>query len=189
MTILPWPSDPTRDRQPKSPRKMIVDPLPRSVLHAFVADIPGPKGETEAARAARFEAQLAEVLSFNPRDSAEAMLATQCVLLRLVAKDTHRDAARPGLTPAIVKKIQRNAKEFEKLILGMKQTLADRQAQPLGRMDPALCVSLGLGAFLIPDPDQSGPDASDSPDAPDNDEEEAFSAIIVPLHAAPKMLQ
>lgn len=181
MTILPWRFG-GRLRRPEQPRKMIVDPLPRSVLHSFVADIPGPKDETEAARAARFDEQLAEVLSFNPRDSAEAMLATQCVLLRLLAKDTHRDATRPGLTPGVVRKILRDAKEFEKLIVDMRKTLVQRQAQPLGRMDPALCVSLGLGEFLIPDPNDPG---SDDPGG----EEEAFSAVIVPLHAAPKMLQ
>lgn len=176
MTILTWPSEPAR-RRAKSPRKMIVDPLPQSVLQALVANLPGPKDETEAARAARFESQLAEVLNFNPRDSVEAMLATHCVMLRLLADDTHRDAARPGLTPAMAKKFLRSAKQFDKLIAGHKQTLADRQARPLGKMDPALSVSLGLGEFLIPDPDD-----------PDNGEE-AFSAVIVPLHSAPKMLQ
>jgi hypothetical protein len=176
MTILTWPSNGGR-RRPKLPRKMIVDPLPSSVLHNLVGDLPGPKDETEVARATRFEAQLAEVLSFNPRNSAEAMMATHCVLLRLLAEDTHRDAVRPGLTRAMAKKFLRSAKEFDKLIAEMKQTLAERQAQPLGRMDPALCLSLGLGEFLIPDPDD-----------PDHDEE-AFSAVIVPLHPAPKMLQ
>jgi hypothetical protein len=44
-------------------------------------------------------------------------------------------------------------------------------------MDPAMFVSLGLERFLVPDPDD-----------PDN-VEEAFSAIIVPLHPAPKTLQ
>jgi hypothetical protein len=181
MTNLPWRSGAARS--PESPRETTVDPLPRSVLHAFVVGIPGPPGETEAARAARYEAQMAEVLSFNPRDGVEAILATQCVMLRLVAKDAHRDAARPGLTPGMLKKIQRSEKELEKLIRDMSRTLADRQAKPRSRTGPALRVSRGLGKFL----DSDFTDAD--PTAPDNDEEEAFSGVIVPLHAAPKLLQ
>jgi hypothetical protein len=176
MTVLPWPPDAPR-RHPKSPRKMIIDPLPQSILHGFVTDIPGPKDETETTRAARFEAQLTEVLSYNPRNSAEAMMATHCVVLRLLAEDSRHDAARPGLAPAVAKKFLRSAKEFDQLIADMKQTLTLRQARPLERMDPALCLSVGLGEFLIPDPDDPA------------QAEEAFSAIIVPLHPAPKMLQ
>lgn len=176
MTILPWPAAHT-PRRPRATRKLIVDPLPRSVLHSLVADLPGPKDETDADRAARFEAQLAEVLSYNPRDSADAMIATHCVMLRLLAEDGHRDAVRPNRDPAMAKQLLRGAKQMDKLLANMKQTLARRQAQTLGKMDPAMFVSLGLEQFLIPDPDD--------PDQP----EEAFSAIIVPLHPAPKMLQ
>jgi hypothetical protein len=176
MTILPWPTGHT-PRRPRSTRKLIVDPLPQSVLHSLVADLPGPKDETETERSARFEAQLAEVLGYAPRDSADAMLATQCVLLRLLAEDGHRDASRPVLAPAMAKKLRRGAKQMDRLLAEMKQTLALRQAQTRSKMDPAMFVSLGLEQFLIPDPDD--PDQV----------EEAVSAIIVPLHPAPKMLQ
>jgi hypothetical protein len=176
MTILPWPIDHTT-RRPRSTRKLIVDPLPQSVLHSLVADLPGPKDETEAERSARFQAQLAEVLGYAPRDSADAMLATQCVLLRLLAEDAHRDASRPILEPAVAKKRLRGAKQMDRLFAEMKQTLAHRQAQTRGKMDPAMFVAFGLEQFLVPDPDD--PEQA----------EEAFSAIIVPLHPAPKMLQ
>ena len=176
MTVLPWPPD-ANHRPQKSPRKLIVDPLPQAILHSFVADLPGPKDETETARAARFEAQLAEVLSYSPRDSAEAMMATHCIVLRLLAEDSRHDAARPGVTPGMQKKFLQQAKEFDQLIAEMKANLTARQAQPLGKMDPAPGLSLGLGEFLIPDPDD--PEQA----------EEAFSAVIVPLHPAPKMLQ
>lgn len=129
------------------------------------------------AAATRFDAQLAEVLSYHPRDSADAMLATQCVLLRLLAEDCHRDANRPDPDPAKVKKLLRTAKQFDQLLAGMMQTLTRRQEQPIARMDPATFVSLGLEQFLIPDPEDP------------NEVEEAFSAIIVPLHPAPKLLQ
>ena len=174
MTIIPWPP---AGKPPRPARKMIVDPLPQSILHSFVNDIPGPKNETPAERAVRYEAQMAEVLSYNPRNSADAMLATHCVLLRLVAQDSHRDAARPGIAPALMKKFLRSARQFEKLAVDMAKTLARRQAQPLGRMDPAIFQSLGMTEFLIPDPDD--------PAQPD----QAVSAVIVPLHPAPKMLQ
>ncbi len=176
MTVLPWPADHTA-RRPKPPRKLIVDPLPQSVLHQFVADLPGPKHETDAERAARFDAQLAEVLSYNPRDSADAMLAAQCIMLRLLSEDCQRDARRSNPDPGKAKKALRTAKQFDKLLTDMEQTLARRQALPAATMDPATFVSLGLEQFLIPDPEDP------------NEVEEAFSAIIVPLHPAPKLLQ
>src|SRR5471030_413446 len=85
MSIVPWP--PRKPRRTKKVPEPVVDPLPEAILRSFVADIPGPKNETEAARAARYATQLAEVLSYKPRDSADAMMATHCVLLRLVAED------------------------------------------------------------------------------------------------------
>jgi hypothetical protein len=176
MIILPWPAGPT-PRRAKSTRGLIVDPLPQSVLHQLVSDLPGPKHETEAARAARFDAQMAELLSYNPRNSAEAMLATHCILLRLLAEDAHRDASRPNPDPATAKKLQRSARQMDKLLADMQQTLARRQAQALGKLEPATFIALGLEQLLIPDPDDP------------NVAEEAFSAIIVPLHPAPKMLQ
>jgi hypothetical protein len=176
MTIIPWPTG-AKPRRTRAARKLIVDPLPQSVLNSLVSDLPGPQGETAPERAARFEAQLAEVLAFNPRDTADAMLATQCVLMRLLARDTHRDATRPGLTPMMLRKFMRNAREFDKLALDTQRTLADRQTRPLDKMDPEMFRSLGMENFLIPDPDD--PEVA----------EEAFSAIIVPLHPAPKMLQ
>jgi hypothetical protein len=180
MTVLTWPQAATR-RPAKSLRKMIIDPLPKSVLHHFVNEIPGPKDETETERAARFEVQLAEVLSFHPRDAAEAMMATKCVLLRLVAEDCHRDAVRPGVAAAVAKKFLRNAKQFDQLIKEARQTLERYQSQPPVKIDPAFGVALGLALgvepFLVPDPDD--PDQAEEP----------VSAIIVPLHPAPKMLQ
>jgi hypothetical protein len=174
MTILPWPAN-RPSRRPRSTRDLIVDPLPLSVLHSIVSNLPGPKSETEPRRAVRFEAQLAEVLSYKPRNSADAMLATHCIMLGLMAEDMHRDAARPDLDPAQAKKFLRSAKQFEKLRADMKKTLERRQTRPLGKMDPAMFIALGLEQFLVPDPEAMP--------------EEAFSAVIVPLHPAPKTLQ
>jgi hypothetical protein len=176
MTVLPWPAAAT-SRRPRSTRKMIVDPLPQPILHSLVSGIPGPRDETDVQKSARYDAQLAEVLSYQPRNSAEAMLATHCVLYRLLAEDAQRDAARPGQTEAQEKKRKRMAKQMDKMLADMRHALARRQARPLGKMDPALAVSLGMEQFLIPDPDD--PDQA----------EPAFSATIVPLHPAPKTLQ
>jgi hypothetical protein len=175
MTVLPWPAD-LFSRRPKPVRKLIVDPLPQSVLHQLVADLPGPKHETDAERAARFETQLAELLRYKPRDAADAMIAAHCLMLRLLAEDCHRDADNARHQPAKAKKLQRTAKQFDQLLANMEQTLARRQAEPPPKLDPAMYASFGLEQFLIPDPD-------------DAIEEEAFSAIIVPLHPAPKLLQ
>jgi hypothetical protein len=161
-----------------STRKLIVDPLPKTVLHQLVADLPGPKDETDAARAARFEAQLAEVLSYNPRNAAEAMLATHCILMRLVADDARGDANGARAVPAKAKQHQRSAGQFDKLLANMQRTLADFQARPLEPPDPALFAALGLERYLIPAPARKLDDA-----------EQAFSAVIVPLHPAPKTLQ
>ena len=175
MTILPWPADKPRRR--KSSRKLIVDPLPQSILHSFVNDMPGPKGETDAERAARFDRQLAELLSYHPRDAADAMIATHCMMLRMLGEDSRRDAERTDVVPAMRSKFLSQAKEFDQLEAEMKRTLKRRQAVKLNKMDPALFRSLGLEQSLIPDPDD--PEQA----------EEAFSAVIVPLHPAPKMLQ
>ena len=179
MTIqsTPRPAKPAQDA-PDLAGNLIVDPLPKSVLHQLVADLPGPKDETDAARTARFEAQLAEVLSYNPRNAAEAMLATHCILLRLVAEDAHADANRLETASAKAKQHQRSSKQFDKLLANMRRTLADFQSRPLGTPDPAIFAALGLTAFLIPDPARSL-----------DDTEEAFSAVIVPLHPAPTTLQ
>jgi hypothetical protein len=156
----------------------VVHPLPQSVLHQLVADLPGPNDETEASRAARFEAQLAEVLSYRPRNAAEAMLATHCILFRLVADDARADASRTCSVPAKAQQHLRSAKQFDKLISKLQRTLADFQARPLGTPDPAISAAFGLRPSLFPDPERNIDDA-----------EEAFSAIIVPLHPAPRTLQ
>jgi len=174
MTVLPWPAG---RQTPRSTRKMIVDPLPRSILHSLVSDIPGPRDETGEERAARFDRQMAEVMHYRPRNSAEAMMATHCIMMRLLAEDSRRDAARPDLSPRLAKQNQRLAKQFDKQIAELEQLLARQQARPLGKMDPALFVSMGMGQFLIPDPDDPA------------QIDQAASAVIVPLHPAPKMLQ
>lgn len=162
---------------PRSTHEPTVDPLPTSVLHQLVADLPGPRDETDAGRAARFEAQLAEMLSYRPRNVAEAMLATHCILLRLVAEDALRDASRAASVPAMAKRHQRSAKQFYKLLANMQRMLTDFQSRPLGPVDPAVFAASGH---------EEVPVSGRSPVA---DAEEAFSAIIVPLHPAPKMLQ
>ena len=166
MTIHRWPAKPT-GRSTKSIREQILDPLPVAVLHSLVAGLPGPKDETAAERAVRFDAQLAEVLSHNPRDSVEAMIATQTVVLRLLSASA-RD--RLAGDPARVK-------QMERMFTGLMRAMRQRQSRPLGAIDPTVAASLGLGEFLISDPHDP------------NQIEEAASARILALHPAPKMLQ
>jgi hypothetical protein len=177
---MPIPSSPTKPApgQTGSTRKLIADSLPTEVLHQMVADLPGPRDETGAARAARFEAQLAEVLSYKPRNVAEAMLATHCILLRLVADDARLDVLRLEGVPAKARPHQRSASQFNKLQANMQRTLADFQARPQARQTPAVFAAFGFNALPASGPAQSPDDA-----------EEAFSAVIVPLHPAPKTLQ
>jgi hypothetical protein len=172
MTVIPWPRGKSR-----RPVKLVVDPLPQAVLHSLVRDIPGPKNETEAHRTARFEVQLIEVLDYKPRNAAEAMLAVNCIMLRPFAKGTNRDAARPGRPPMTAARVLRTDKQFTQLLGKLEKMLTRRQTGPQPEMDPAIYKSLGLSGFLVPDP------------ADTEHDEEAVSAIIVPLHPAPKMLQ
>jgi hypothetical protein len=173
----PRPAKPAQDA-PDLAGNLIANRLPQSVLHQLVADLPGPKHETDAARTARFETQLAEVLSYNPRNAAEAMLATHCILLRLVADDARADASRPETTFAEAKQHQRSGRQFDKLLANMRRMLADFKSRPLGTPDPALFAALGLKPLPVPGLARNLDDA-----------EEAFSAVIVPLHQAPRTLQ
>lgn len=166
-----------KPRHPGKTRKLIVDPLPWEVLHTLVSGLPGPMNETDAERATRFDAQMAKVVSYNPRNGPEAMVAVQCVIMRLMAEDCHRDAARPDIALSLKNAHLRTARECEKLLADQKRLLAQWQRSPLRKIEPTAVANLGLAQSLIPDPDD--PDFA----------EEAYSAIIVPLHPAPKMLQ
>jgi hypothetical protein len=176
VTIIPWPTNRKVQRK-RSIRKLIVDPLPEPVLHSLVADLPGPANETDAERAARFDVQLAEVLSHKPQDSAQAMMAAHAVMMRVVTEQARSEAAAQGQSAASRNKVLREVKQLDKLNAAMLRSLQERQKQPPAKMDPAMFVALGLEEFLIPDPDD--------PAQPD----QAVSAVIVVLHPAPKMLQ
>jgi hypothetical protein len=173
MTILPWPSNGTRgSARPK--RKMIVDPLPASMLEKFAADIPGPRDESPDEKTARIAANKAEILSHNPRNAAEAMLATHSILMKTLLNDTRRDAARvPSKGNNFLKLVRQFTKQSDEMI----RHLEYMKSRPLSKMDPAIFLALGITPEMIPDPDD--------PAQP----QEAVSANIVPLHPAPKMLQ
>ena len=173
MTVIPWPTG-GKSRQT---RELVVDPLPQAVLHSLVSDIPGPKNEPEADRLVRFKLQLAEVLGYRPRNVVEAMSAVHCIILRLLAEDANRDAARPGRSPTTAAKIRRDQKQFTQLLDKWEKRLTRRQTGAQPEMDPATYKSFAPGEFVVPDP------------ADTDHDEEAVSAIIVPLHPAPKMLQ
>lgn len=176
MTILSWPPNGRRGRV-KPRRKVIVDPLPLSTLEAFAADIPGPRDETADEKAARIAANKAEILSYNPRDAAEAMLASHTILMRALAGDTRRDAARQPQGSSKGNQFLKLVKQFDKQAEEMLRHLEHQQSRPLAKIDPAIFRALGFTPEVVPDPDD--------PAQP----EEAVSAIIVPLHPAPKMLQ
>ena len=180
MTILPWPPVGKPPRA-GSTRGLSVNPLPRSILHSLVSNLPGQSDETPAMRALRFQSQRAEVLAFKPRDSFEAMMACHCVMLRPLAEESRRDAVRPDVTAPNKKKCLQTAKQLDKLIADMKRALALRQAKPLGNMDPLMFSALGLGRFLI----RENPPAAGAAEGGFDQLREA-NAIIVPLHSAPE---
>jgi hypothetical protein len=183
MTIPSWPPAGKPPRA-SSTRGLSVDPLPRSILHSLVSDLPGPSDETPSMRALRFQSQMAEVLNFKPRDSFEAMIACQCVMLRPLAEESRRDAVRPDLSEANKKQCLQSAKQLDRLIADMKKALTKRQAKPLGDMDPMMFEALGLGQFLIREHPAGAHEAEDRGSFAQFPE-----AIIVPTHSAPKLLQ
>lgn len=176
MSILPWPKQP-RPSARANRRAPHPDPLPRSILHAMVADIPGPRGETEDERAARFQRQLADVLSYKPRDAAELMMAVQCVVMRLLQADSARDAARADAGSELAKQARRQAGDFAVLAQEMAAALARFQARPL--TGPAAGILSALGK------PPSRERVSDEPAFA----EKPAGASIAALHPAPAAIQ
>lgn len=168
MTILSWPPD----SKPPS-----ANPLPDAVLERFAADIPGPRYETEAERAARIAANKAAILSYGPRNSAEAMMATHVILMKMLAGDTKREADRKPRKSAEGTQLLRLIRQFEKQSTGMLNYLEAMQSRPVPKVDAAILQALGLPPSYIP--------GAGDPAQP----EQAVSTVIVPLHPAPKMLQ
>jgi hypothetical protein len=175
MTVLSWPPN-RKPPRARPARKVIVDPLPLATLEAF-ADIPGPRDETPEQKAARLEANKAEILSFNPRNAAEAMLASHTILMRALAGDTKREAASQPKGSSRGNQFLRLLKQFDKQAEETLRHLEHQQSRPLAKIDPAFFRALGLTPEVIPDPDDPA------------QLDQAVSAIIVPLHPAPKMLQ
>jgi hypothetical protein len=97
--------------------------------------------------------------------------------LNMLVMNANRDAAVQPPGSAARRKIIRDAMNLMKQISAIYEHLVARQSRPLGEIDRTMFEALGLGRFLIPEPNELPLD------------EEAFSAIIVPLHPAPKMLQ
>jgi hypothetical protein len=155
----------------------MVEPPPDWMLRDLVASIPGPPNESEAGRAARFAAQMAEIRAMNPRDSVDAMLAVQCVMMRLLADDSRRDAERPRIDPIAKKKFLNAARKLDEVHAELKRALTSRQARA-GWAPPVAPPLYPAGVWRAP----WARDATDPPD-------EAESAVIVPLHPSPKMLQ
>lgn len=179
------PSAPARIPAPRGrkPRRSIDPPPPEDIVHAMVDGIPGPAGETPEERNTRFQAQRTEVLSHGPRNAMEVMLATHCVILRLLAEDAWRTAARPDTEPNRARLCLDQARELDQQRAETKRLLTrgllriPHTPRPPPILDSVLCPVPG-----------ARPRQSPGPDAYDN-VEEAVSAIIVPLHPAPKTLQ
>jgi hypothetical protein len=175
MTILRWPNQ-NGSRQGAAAREPETEALPRSVLHSLVADLPGPVGETEAERLTRFVAQLAEVLSYRPRDAADVMLASHCIMLGMLAAAAHRDATRSGVAPHTANTFLRDMKQFEKMIAESRRIIALRRAASKRTARQPVPRTADLRSKTV-----ARDDAGQS--------DQAVSAIIVPLHPAPKLLQ
>src|ERR1051326_3168074 len=116
-------------------------------------------------------------MSYKPRDALEVMMATQCIVMRLAETATLRDAGRPDVPAQVREQNRKLTLRIDKQVRDTEKMLKRWQSGPLRKMNPALFQSLGLDGFLISDPDD--PEGA----------EEAASAVIVPLHPAPKSLQ
>ncbi len=147
------------------------DRLPEAALRDIVANIPGPKAETQAERAVRFDAELAEAIAYNPRDQVEAFVFVQNIIMRGYADAARREAAMTGTISAHTKLVL----ESEKLMQSSLKVLKKHYLPH--RSPPALIQEAELLHRLIRHDDDPALT------------EQAVSAIIVPLHPAPKMLQ
>jgi len=176
MTNLLWPPAENRPHTQSSPTR-VADRPPESILDKFAADIPGPKHETDAERAARIAMRRAEILSYHPRNATEAMLATQCIILGMLVAENRRNAASSPRTSSSFNKHLRNISLLIRQSAGLRRILVQRQSRPLAEIDAAVFAALGLSQPVIPRPKDRVMG------------EEAFSAVIVALHPAPKMLQ
>ena len=172
MTVIPWP----RTAKPRPVRKQKIDPLPRALLEALVADFPGPREETEGQRTARLSAHMQEMLAFKPEDAAQAMLAAQGVLMKMMASDARRDAERTAHDPALTKKVLRQAMQLDKLTAQTVRAMEQRKRQPPVVSDAALFRAFGLVPPMV--------DVDDPAEL-----DQAVSGVIVPLHRAPARLQ
>jgi hypothetical protein len=176
MTILPWPTKPQHQPRPTN-RKMIIDPLPRPVLDMLVSAMPGRGKETKAERDARFQRQLAEVMAYQPRTALEAMLAIQCIAMRMMCEDASRDARRTDLPERLRGQNRNLERKTEAHIRDAEYRLAEMQKEPVHKFRRVLFDAAGVEPWMKPDPDD-----------PEN-AEQADSAVIVPLHPSPETLQ
>jgi hypothetical protein len=176
MTVPLW--SPPESRRPRDlTAKPVVDRLPEAVLDKLAEDIPGPKHETVAGRADRIAMRRTEILSYRPRDTAEAMLATQCIILGMLMAYALGDTAIFPPTSSIGKKTDRDIRFLYRNIKGLPRCMLERRTHLMAETNRVTLEACRLSQPPIPEP---------------NDRalaEEAFSAVIVPVHPAPKMLQ
>lgn len=109
MTVLPWPIQPARIKGGAA-----RDPALDDVLRRMAEGLPNEPGLTPSQRAARVETHIAEIEAYGPRTRAEIMIATQCVLLTILAEDARRDAARTDLDRPLQQKFLKAARALDK---------------------------------------------------------------------------
>jgi hypothetical protein len=176
MTVPLW--SPPESRRPRDRiAKPVVERLPEAVLDKLAADIPSPKHETAAERADRLAMRRTEILSYRPRNAAEAMLATQCIILGMLMAYALGDTAIFPPTSSIGKKTDRDIRSLYRNFKGLPLCMLERRIHLMAETNRVTLEACRLSQPPIPEPDDRIL------------AEEAFSAVIVPVHPAPRMLQ
>jgi len=163
--------------QTRRKRKPGRAPLAAEQVYEIVAAIPGPEGETDRQHAARFLMQLQDVLTFKPRDTIETRVAAQCVTFGLMPEGVPLGPGQTTIEAHLVKILVDNARLIEKTKRLLRSVELGRQPGPWDPIAPAISRLLAKFRPPIAEPDDPHEIA------------EAASAIIVPLHPAPKSLQ
>jgi hypothetical protein len=172
--------------------EQLVTEILRGLIEA-VADRPG---ETEAQRFVKQQTAVFSTMAFLPRDAAETMLASQCVMIDHLLRDATRDMLR-GESERIKLRIRSQLIAMGRLFLKHLEQLRQFQARPVDQIavSPRAEAEPRTGAAQKPGPGQqtanaaTPPRASALPDPPPVDAQmsQAPSANAEPVPAQSHM--
>jgi hypothetical protein len=119
----------------------------------------------------------ADILSYRPRDPAEAMLATQCIISGILTAYALGDTAAFLHASSTGMKNLQHIRSLYRHIRVLPRAMVERHSHQMAEMNKVVLEAYWQSQPPIREPNDRAP------------AEEAFSAVIVAVHPAPKMLQ